>query len=131
MSAAAVRFDRITKIFRNRQVALADISFEVPVGSTVGLLGANGSGKSTTIGVALGLITPTAGRVEVLGRRMRPGAKALRQRLGFLSDDPSFPKDLNAIQYLGFVGRCFGLSRLENKARTGTLPRTVGLTRHE
>lgn len=128
MDLAAIRFKRITKVYQNRQVALADVSFDVPAGSTVGLLGANGSGKSTAIGIALGLLTPSAGSVEVLGKPMSPGAKAVRQRLGFLSDDPSFPTDLNAIQYLNFVARCFGMSRLERNARMGTLLRTVGLT---
>lgn len=123
-----MRFHRVTKIFQQRQVAVSDISFEAPRGSTVGLLGANGSGKSTSIRIALGLITPTVGVVEAFGERMHPGAKALRQRLGFLSDDPAFPKDQNAIQYLGFVGKCFGLSKVEQSARIGTLLRAVGLT---
>jgi ABC-2 type transport system ATP-binding protein len=94
----------------------------------VGLLGANGSGKSTSIRIALGLITPTSGTVEVFGQRMHAGAKELRQQLGFLSDEPQFPKDMNAIQYLTFVGRCFGLETVEQKARIGTLLRAVGLT---
>lgn len=105
MHPPAIRFERITKVYQNRQVALADVSFEIPAGATVGLLGANGSGKSTAIGIALGLLTPSAGKVEVFGQSMIPGAKALRQRLGFLSDAPSFPKDMNAIQYLDVDGR--------------------------
>lgn len=128
MNPPALRFERITKIFQQRQVAVADISFQVPCGSTVGLLGANGSGKSTSIRIALGLVTPTSGSVEVFGQRMHPGAKELRQRLGFLSDEPTFPRDMNAIQYLTWVGQCFGLERVEQKARIGTLLRAVGLT---
>jgi ABC-2 type transport system ATP-binding protein len=128
VDSAALQFVRVTKIFQQRQVAVSDISFVVPRGSTVGLLGANGSGKSTSIRMALGLITPTVGTVEVFGQRMHPGAKALRQRLGFLSDEPAFPKDLNAIQYLSFVGSCFGLSSIDQNARLGTLLRAVGLT---
>jgi ABC-2 type transport system ATP-binding protein len=124
----AIRFEQVTKVFQRRQVALADVSFEVPQGSTVGLLGANGSGKSTTIRTILGLITPSAGSVSVFGEPMRPGAKALRQRLGFLSDEPSFPKDINAIEYLTFVGQCYGLNRTEGKARMGSLLRAVGLS---
>ena len=100
-----IRFERVTKVYQGRQIGLADISFSLPCGSTVGLLGANGSGKSTAIRLALGLITPSAGRIHVFGEPMTPGAKALRQRVGFLSDDPVFPKDLTAISYLGFVGR--------------------------
>ena len=128
MANRALTFQRVTKLYQQRQVALSDVSFEVPLGATVGLLGANGSGKSTAIRSALGLITPTAGSIHVFGRPMRPGAKALRQRLGYLSDDPVFPKDLNAIEYLTFVGRAFGLATLERSARIGNLLRAVGLT---
>jgi len=91
------------------------------------LLGANGSGKSTLLRIALGLIRPSAGEVQVLGGPMRPGAKSLRQRIGFLSDDPAFPRDLTAIGYLRFVGRCFALPAKELQARMGTLLRSVGL----
>jgi len=58
---------------------------------------------------------------------MRPAAKALRQRIGFLPDDPGFPRDLSALSYLEFVARCFGLGRRAGKARLGTLLRSVGL----
>lgn len=123
----AIQFERVTKVYQRRQVALADVSFALPQGSTIGLLGANGSGKSTAIRTTLGLIKTTAGSVSVFGETMSPSAKALRQRLGYLSDDPVFPKDLNAIEYLTFVGKAFGMSRLERSARMGTLLRAVGL----
>lgn len=121
-------FERVTKVYAQRQVALADISFNLPAGSTIGLLGANGSGKSTLLRIAMGLISATAGEVSVFGQRMHPGARAIRQRIGFLSDSPAFPKDLTAIGYLNFVGRCFGLEHREHQARMGTLLRAVGLT---
>jgi ABC-2 type transport system ATP-binding protein len=123
-----IRFERVTKIYQHRQIGLADASFSLPAGSTVGLLGANGSGKSTAIRLALGLITPSAGEIAVFGQRMHPGSKSLRQRIGFLSDDPVFPKDLTALSYLAFVGHCFGLDSRERHARMGTLLRAVGLT---
>ncbi|MCR4318200.1 MAG: ABC transporter ATP-binding protein [Planctomycetes bacterium] len=125
---AAITFSRVTKVFQHRQVALADVSFEVPKGVTVGLLGANGAGKSTAIRIALGLITASAGDVQVFGEAMHPGAKSLRQRMGFLSDDPAYPRDLTAISYLAFVGKCFGMPRKERLGRMGTLLRAVGLT---
>lgn len=127
MSATAIGFSRVTKVYQGRQIALADISFSLPAGSTIGLLGANGSGKSTLLRLALGLISPSAGTIEVFGQRMQPGAKALRQRIGFLPDDPSFPKELTAIRYLNFVADCYGLNNTEGKARMGTLLRAVGL----
>lgn len=126
--ADAIRFERVSKVFQSRQVALSDISFTIPIGSTVGLLGPNGAGKSTAIRIALGLISASAGGVHVFGSPMAPGAKMLRQRSGYLSDQPAFPNDLSAIQYLRFVGECFGLTRLERKARMGTLLCAVGLS---
>lgn len=122
-----IKFERITKVYQGRQIGLADVSFSLPSGSTIGLLGANGSGKSTVMRLLLGLITPSAGEVEVFGERMRPASKALRQRIGFMSDDPVFPKDLTAISYLSFVGQCFGLDNRELQARLGSLLRAVGL----
>lgn len=122
-----IKFERVTKVYQGRQIGLADVSFSLPAGSSIGLVGANGSGKSTVIRLALGLITPSAGGIEVFGQRMGPGSKALRQRIGFLSDDPIFPKDLTAISYLRFVGKCFGLDNRERQARMGTLLRAVGL----
>lgn len=122
-----IKFDRVTKVYQGRQIGVADISFSLPAGSTIGLLGANGSGKSTAIRMALGLITPSAGDIRVFGERMRPNSKALRQRIGFLSDDPIFPKDMTAISYLQFVGKCFGLDNRELQARMGGLLRSVGL----
>lgn len=127
MSAPAISFSRVTKVYQGRQIALADLSFALPAGSTVGLLGANGSGKSTLLRLALGLISPSAGGIQVFGQPMRPGAKVLRQRIGFLPDDPAFPRDLTAIGYLSFVAACFGLDRCDGQARMGTLLRAVGL----
>src|SRR4030095_4738822 len=119
--AEIIHFDRVTKVYQHRQIGLADVSFSLPAGSTIGLLGANGSGKSTAIRLPLGLIPATAGQIRVFGERMEPGAKHLRQRIGFLADDPVYPKDLTAIGYLSFVGQCFGLDSQERHARTGTL----------
>lgn len=125
--AEVLRFERVTKVYQGRLIGLADVSFSLPEGATIGLLGANGSGKSTAIRLALGLITPSAGDIHVFGERMNPGAKALRHRIGFLSDEPVFPKDSSAISYLQFVGKCFGLESRERHSRMGTLLRSVGL----
>jgi ABC-2 type transport system ATP-binding protein len=122
-----IEFERVTKVYQGRQIGLADVSFSLPAGSSVGLLGANGSGKSTAIRLAWGLIKPSGGEIRVFGEHMGPGAKVLRQRIGFLSDDPLYPKDLSAISYLSFVGKCFGLQNRERDGRMGTLLRAVGL----
>ncbi len=73
----AVRTDGLTKRF-GKQIAVNDIDLRVPAGAVFGFLGPNGSGKTTTIRMLLGLISPTTGTVDLLGRRMprgeQPGA---------------------------------------------------------
>src|SRR6266850_2533883 len=71
-------------------VAVDNLSFEVPRGSIFGLLGQNGAGKSTTIRTLLNLLQPTSGRLSVLGLDSVTGSLALRRRVGYLPEDPTY-----------------------------------------
>ena len=77
----AVETHGLTKRF-GRQVAVDHIDLVVPRGSVYGFLGPNGSGKSTTIRMLCGLLTPTAGDIEVLGLSIPRQAEELRRRIG-------------------------------------------------
>ena len=72
------------------QVAVDAIDLEVPAGAVYGFLGPNGSGKTTTIRMLLGLVTPTAGTVSLLGRPMPAGASEVLPRVGALVEGPAF-----------------------------------------
>jgi ABC-2 type transport system ATP-binding protein len=87
---AAIATRGLTKQFRGGQVAVDDLSLDVPVGSVYGFLGPNGSGKTTTIRMLLGLIAPTAGSHQVLGVTMPDGAAAVLPRVGSLVEGPAF-----------------------------------------
>jgi ABC-2 type transport system ATP-binding protein len=78
---AAVRTEGLTKRFRGGQVAVDDLALHVPRGSVMGFLGPNGSGKTTTIRMLLGLVTPTSGTVELLGEPV-PRAAAVGAAAG-------------------------------------------------
>jgi ABC-2 type transport system ATP-binding protein len=80
----------LTKRFRGGQVAVNAIDLEVPAGSIFGFLGPNGSGKTTTIRMLLGLIAPTAGTVELLGRPMPKAQLQVLPRVGALVEGPAF-----------------------------------------
>jgi len=80
----------LTKRFRGGQVAVADLDLLVPPGSVFGFLGPNGSGKTTTIRMVLGLVAPTGGRAELLGAPMPAGAAAVLPRVGALVEGPAF-----------------------------------------
>jgi ABC-type multidrug transport system ATPase subunit len=88
-TTAAVRTAGLTKRFRN-QTAVGGIDLEVPGGAVYGFLGPNGSGKTTTIRMLLGLIAPTAGTIELLGEPIPGGAARALRRVGALVEGPAF-----------------------------------------
>ena len=87
----AIRFERVTKVYQARQIALADVSFRLPLGSTVGLLGANGSGKSTLLRIAMGLISPSAGDISVFDQPMTPAQNNSANASGSCPTTRRFP----------------------------------------
>ncbi|MFC0625249.1 ABC transporter ATP-binding protein [Kribbella deserti] len=80
----------LTKRFRSGQVAVDSVDLEVPTGSVFGFLGPNGSGKTTTIRMLLGLIAPTSGSVELLGQPMPKAQLAVLPRVGAMVEGPAF-----------------------------------------
>lgn len=106
--------------------ALNEFNLGVERGEVFGLLGPNGSGKSTTIKLLLGLITSTAGHIEVLSRP--PGALSAKQRIGYLPEETHLYKFLNAEETLDFYGRLFRIPRKLRKRRTGQLLDMLGLS---
>jgi ABC-2 type transport system ATP-binding protein len=89
--------------------AVNDITFDVPRGQIFGFLGPNGSGKTTTIRMLLGLLPPTAGTATVLGHDVRKQALHIRARLGYMSQKFTLYNDLTVIENLKFYGRGYGL----------------------
>ena len=89
-SALAVASSGLTKRFRGGQVAVDHIDLAVPRGSVYGFLGPNGSGKTTTIRMLLGLAFPTDGRAELLGAPMPAAAIQVLPRVGSLIEGPAF-----------------------------------------
>ena len=90
--------------------AVDDVSFVVHPGEIFGFLGPNGSGKTTTIRMMLGLLTPTAGNIEVLGVPVLEQPEAIRSRVGYMSQRFSLYNDLTVLQNLRFYGTAYGLS---------------------
>jgi ABC-2 type transport system ATP-binding protein len=86
---AAVATTGLTKRFR-RQIAVDRIDLEVPGGAVYGFLGPNGSGKTTTIRMLLGLIAPTAGEISLLGSPMPAASRRVLRRVGTLVEGPAF-----------------------------------------
>jgi ABC-2 type transport system ATP-binding protein len=121
----AIRCRRLVKRY-GEVVAVDGLDLEVGRGECFGLLGPNGAGKTTTLEVLEGLLEPTAGEVEVLGRRWSEGARELRQRLGITLQETRLPEKLTVREavtlFRSFYARgrpvegVIGLVSLEEKA---------------
>ena len=105
--------------------AVRGVDLSVAPGTVFGLLGPNGSGKTTTILMLLGLLRPTAGQVRVLG--LPAGHKQARRRTGFLPEETRLYEFLTGAETLEFVGRLFSVPRAERKRRTEELLRRTGM----
>ncbi|WP_460401754.1 ABC transporter ATP-binding protein [Actinophytocola sediminis] len=114
----AARTRDLRKVY-GKTVAVNQVDLDVPVGAVLGMLGPNGSGKTTTIRMLLGLVTPTAGTVELLGHRLPDGASAALPEVGALVEGPGFHSFLSGRENLL---RC---AAAEPRLATGEIPRAV------
>src|SRR5437879_1509226 len=122
---------KLTKIYRDfwgrqKKVALRALNLQVYRGEIFGLLGPNGSGKTTTIKLLLGLLFPTDGDALVFGEPTTNVAK--NERIGYLPEESYLYKFLNAEETLHFYGRLFKISASERRKRVDRLIDLVGLS---
>jgi ABC-2 type transport system ATP-binding protein len=118
---------RVGHLLGRKRAALTDVTLEVPQGEIFGYLGPNGSGKTTTLKVLMGLVRPDAGTVHLLGQPFHE--RGWRQRTGYLPENPYLYDYLTAREYLDYAGRLFGLGREERRRRAEDLIGRVGLSR--
>ena len=121
----AIRAVGLTKRF-DKTAAVNDVSFSVPAGRVVGLLGGNGAGKTTTISMLLGLLLPTAGRIEVLGCDMGIRRRDALPYINFSSPYVELPHRLTVRENLTVYAHLYGL--LGVKARIDRLATDLDLT---
>ncbi|WP_318421749.1 ABC transporter ATP-binding protein [Photobacterium leiognathi] len=98
-------------------VAVDNLNLTVPRGAIYGFLGPNGCGKSTTLRMLTGLLTPTSGNVNVLGLAIPQQAEELRLRIGYMTQKFSLFSDLTIYENLEFMGQMFGISSKQLKPR--------------
>ncbi len=127
-SRLAIETSGLSKRFRAR-AAVADVDLAVPAGSVFGFLGPNGSGKTTTIRMLLGLATASAGRISLLGEEMPRAAAAVLPRVGALVEGPAFYPYLSGAANLNRLDHANPFAtRVSRAGRVADALDRVGLT---
>ncbi len=127
MSEAVIRVENLTRRF-GEFVAVDHVNFEVGAGEVVGYLGPNGSGKTTTIRMLLGLLEPSDGNATVLGFDAFKQSEQVRARAGYMSQKFAIYDDLTVLENLTFYGGVYGI---RDKARITRTLELVGLRGHD
>lgn len=127
---SVILVEQLSKVYRDfwglpRVRALNGVSLSVPRGSVFGLLGPNGSGKTTIIKLLLGLARPSGGRAVVLGKPA--GDQKARARLGYLPEESYLYPFLSGYQTLDFYGKLFGMPKQLRRQRGEQLLETMGI----
>ena len=126
----AILANSLTKRFGNF-TAVDSVNFEVYPGEIFGFLGPNGSGKTTSIRMMLGLMKPTSGEVDVLGMKVDDDTGKIRPRVGYMSQRFSLYNDLTVLQNLSFYGAAYGLKNAELQERIQNALALAGLEGRE
>ena len=121
-----VETNGLTMRYGGRVTALDELTVAVEPG-VIGLVGANGAGKSTLIKILLGLLTPTAGQVRVLGLDPGRDGPAIRARVGYMPESDALAPDLTAVEFVTHMARMSGLPRTAARERASETLRHVGL----
>ncbi|MBK8159621.1 MAG: ABC transporter ATP-binding protein [Rhodospirillaceae bacterium] len=114
MSEAVIDVQGLTKSFDGKRV-VDDVALRVGKGQIYGFLGPNGSGKTTTLRMLCGLLTPDAGSGSCLGFDIRSQAAEIKRRTGYMTQRFSLYEDLTIRENLDFVARVYGLNRLRQR----------------
>ena len=121
-----VHTDKLTKIF-DGVTAVDAITFDVNRGEVFGVLGPNGSGKTTTIRMLCGLLTPTSGAATVAGFDVLTQSEDVRRNIGYMSQKFGMYEDLTVAENLDFYSSLYGLAGAEKKKRMNELFDDLGL----
>jgi len=127
-SAVAIDVKGLSKSFDGREV-VHDLSMRVKRGTIYGFLGPNGSGKTTTIRMLCGLLTPDSGEGTCLGYDIRREAYRIKRRVGYMTQRFSLYQDLSVRENLEFVARLYGIPDARGSARE--MIRRLGLEGRE
>lgn len=113
MKNCVVKVSNLVKIFDKRKI-IKNISFDVSENSVVGILGKNGAGKTTLLGMLMGLISPSSGKIEILGKDLNKKKNEILPKINFQSPYVDLPKKMTVEQNLYFYSRLYGIKNFKD-----------------
>ncbi|MGD9764110.1 MAG: ABC transporter ATP-binding protein [Candidatus Binatia bacterium] len=122
-----IAVERLTKAF-GRTIAVSDVSFRAATGEIVGLLGPNGSGKTTIMRAIAGYFPPTAGHIEIAGIDVCRARRTARDLIGYLPEHAAWYPDMRVDEFLGFCADVRRLRGAGRRARLAAVVDTCGLS---
>jgi ABC-2 type transport system ATP-binding protein len=114
----AIEVINLSKSYNKDNIALKDITFDVPTGSIFGFLGPNGAGKTTLVRTLNGILYPTQGNGKILGKDIINDRKEIRTLCGVMTENAGIYENLTCMENLNFFGKMFGLNSDEINKRS-------------
>ncbi len=115
-----ISLKRVTKLY-GQLAAVRDLDLEVEDGEIMGIIGHNGAGKTTVLKMIVGLISPTSGRIEVMGRDVAKESIYVRRFIGYLPEDSSLYENMTVAEYLLFFSELYKMPKRKAKERIDLL----------
>jgi ABC-2 type transport system ATP-binding protein len=124
--AAMIKLEEVSKLY-DQFAAVDCLNLEVNDGEIMGIIGHNGAGKTTTLKMITGLIVPTSGTIEIMGKNIDKHSIEIKKHLGFLPEESPLYESMTVTEYLLFFSELYGLSRKTATERIDVLLRSLKL----
>ncbi len=115
-----IKLRGVAKLYKDFP-AVRDLDLDVKKGEILGIIGHNGAGKSTTLKMIAGLVSPTSGSIEVMGKDMAKDALSVKRFLGYLPEESPLYENMTVDEYLRFFSELYGMPRKAADERIGLL----------
>ncbi|MBI5030682.1 MAG: ABC transporter ATP-binding protein [Chloroflexi bacterium] len=125
-----IELNQVTKKY-GAQFAVNALDLQIGDGEIVGIIGHNGAGKSTTLKMIAGLLTPTSGMVRVMGYDMSKDSTAAKRWIGYLPEESPLYENMTAREYLLFFAELYGLTKMHARVRIDELLNSLNLREQE
>lgn len=121
-----IKLKQVSKYY-DRFAAVEALDLEVQDGEIMGIIGHNGAGKTTTLKMIAGLIEPTSGTIEIMGRSLARDSIAIKKSMGFLPEESPLYESMNVTEYLLFFSELYGLPNIIALQRIDTILNSLNL----